>query len=174
MDATHARPMAAYAALCAAAVVVLAQGVGTSGTVADAVAQAGRPASLIARSVTLTASEQISDQVSHLAASVVSTMVPAAPAAQDHGRVAGSPDASGRSAGSERTTAHVGEAVTIAPARGNLRVASSATTDQRRAAVDRKAGHKADRKAAHKGDRKAERAAARDARKAHRAARHHR
>lgn len=90
MEASHARPMTAYAALCAAAVVVLAQGVTTTSPgLADSIAQVGDPVYRIAQplrisAVATSAGERISDlgaQVgAHVAQSVAPLVAPAPPA----------------------------------------------------------------------------------------------
>lgn len=149
MNATHARPMTAYAALCAAAVVVLAQGVGTPDKVADAVAQAGRPVSLIAHSVTLTATEQLGARVTELGATVASTVVPSL---ADHDQVVASGNrAPAPGAGSHAPVAsHVAPTVTVAPAAANLRVAPAASASAKHAGV-----HKAHRAATLKAQRAA-------------------
>lgn len=169
MDTTHARPMTAYAALCAAAVVVLAQGTSTSSSpVADAIAQAGPPAFTYAQAVTMAAAGQLSDSVREVGATIASTSV--APALSGNPRFAGVTITSGApekpaSAPPARTT-EVAQPVSIAPAVQDVGRSSSAKVHQR-VAPDRKADRAATRDA-----RKADRASAKDGRKAHRASRH--
>lgn len=165
MDASHARPMTAYAALCAAAVVVLAQGVSSPGPVADAIAQAGPPALGYAQTFTFAATEQVTRRVGDLSAAVAATSAaPALAAAQQ--RSTGPARAQGTTESARRAPVtlvaepvRIQSATTVSgsgPARGHQRASADRT-------VDRKAAH---------GSRKADRAAAKDARKAHRAARH--
>lgn len=164
MNGAHARPMTAYAALCAAAVVVLAQGVGSSSHVADAVAHAGRPVSLYAHTVTLAAAEQVQelgrDLGAAVASTIASTVAPVTSPAQQPGSATRTAPARDRV-----VTTQVAPAVSIAPATGNLRVAPSSGAVQQRAAGHHKAGHAAKRDA-----RTAHRASAGKPHGAHRAA----
>lgn len=71
MEASHARPMTAYAALCAAAVVVLAQGVtSTNPGLADSIARVGDPARTFAVRAASTIGMQATEQVSRLGAEI--------------------------------------------------------------------------------------------------------
>lgn len=92
MEASHARPMTAYAALCAAAVVVLAQGVtSTSPGLADSIAQVGDPAHRIAATIKISsnavatsATQRLSAISAEIGADVAQTFAPLiAPAAPE-------------------------------------------------------------------------------------------
>lgn len=83
MEASHARPMTAYAALCAAAVVVLAQGVTTTSPgLAESIAQVGDPVHRIAQplrisnAVATSAGDQISEFGAQIGASVAQSVAP--------------------------------------------------------------------------------------------------
>lgn len=168
MDATHARPMTAYAALCAAAVVVLAQGLNSSTPVADAIAQTGRPAWSYAETVTM-AAEQLTDRVRDLSTAVTGASLVPALAAKGEG-AARTPEqqqatrAAISSTGSAAAAGQVAKPVTIEPVSHDLRVAVSQVHE--RASV----ASKADRASAKDGH-KAKRSSAKDVRKAKRAAR---
>lgn len=164
MDASHARPMTAYAALCAAAVVVLAQGVSSPGPVADAIAQAGPPAWRHAQIFTLASTGSAALGVRDLSAAVATTSVAPALAAAQQQMAARGQDSTGSAR--QAPVTRVGEPVRIQPAT-SVRGSGSAR-GQERVAAERKV----DRKAAHQ-TRKADRAAAKDARKSHRAAARH-
>jgi hypothetical protein len=152
VNGTHARPLTAYAALCAAAVVVLAQGVGSPDPVSEAVARAGRPVALYAHTVTLTAADQVREGVNQLGAAVASTVLPAVGGS---GSQPGSERAASSSSSAVTTTARVAAPVSIAPATSSLRVTAAAPAPTHAATPKAHPAH---------------RAAARDARKAGRAA----
>lgn len=171
MNGSHARPMTAYAALCAAAVVVLAQSTGPSAPVAEAVAQAGRPVTLLAAPVTMAMADQLGDGLRDVSASITSSLVPAVASAQHQAARMTGHAAAPTTARRAATTTQVADPVTIAPATSGAGSTSPSRVAQR-TTVDRKADHKADRAAA-RDARKAHRSAAKDTRKAHhRAARH--
>ncbi|HSX69284.1 hypothetical protein [Nocardioides sp.] len=167
MDATHARPMTAYAALCAAAVVVLAQGLSTSTPVADTIAQTGRPGWTYGAPVTL-AAKHLADRVGDLSTVVVSAAVAPAVAAAPAARTPAQQEATRAaisSTGSASARSRVAKPVTIEPATQGFRTTGPSKV-QERASVDR-TSHRASAKDV----RKAKRSSAKDVRKAHRAAR---
>ena len=165
MDASHARPMTAYAALCAAAVVVLAQGVSSSGPVADAIAQAGPPALGYAQTFTFAATEQITRRVGDLSTAVAATSAAPALAAAQQRTTGGARAQDSTEPVRQASATLVAEPVRIQPAT-TVRGSGPARTHER-ASAERKVDRTSARDA-----RKAHRAAAKDARKAHRAARH--
>jgi hypothetical protein len=186
VDATHARPMTAYAALCAVAAVVLAQGVSPSSPgIADAIARAGGPAQMVAPAVTMSASAHVAGVGKRVAEAVVPVIVPViavvAPATReiashaeaagvtvdsDKGRNGSSAQASADA--STHTTKTVGEPVTVAaaPTRVLERSHVLSPAQRERAREDRKAD-----RAEQKADRKAQRATERAERRAARAQR---
>ncbi|GGO87979.1 hypothetical protein GCM10011584_13900 [Nocardioides phosphati] len=167
MNGSHARPMTAYAALCAAAVVVLAQGAHAP-RVADAIAQAGPPVQLFVPTVTMAMADQVGGGLRDLSASIANSIAPVASEARNQAvRVVGGTATADR-AQRASSAARVAAPAMIAPATATGASAAAASTHARAAGA-----HKAHRAAAHK-TRKADRAAAKDTRKAHRHARHRR
>lgn len=179
MDARHARPMTAYAALCAVAVVVLAQGVTAPQVpgIADAVARAGQPAPLLANLGTIYtfSAQSLGDLGGDVGRTAARTMVtPVAPviAAVAPGveRIATAGDSSREkrraTAKASATRSEADSAVAVAGQPDALQRSRVLTPTGR---ADAKADRKADRAAASH-DRKADRARASDHGKAQRAA----
>ncbi|MDO7869067.1 hypothetical protein [Nocardioides jiangxiensis] len=178
MDASHARPLTAYAALCAAAVVVLVQGISPGNPVADSVARAGGPAPMYdaVRSVSLAAKElgHVSSEVaSAVAGTVVPAVVSVVPVSGPHTASGGGHRAAttghASAAVTVQTVKHAGPAVSVAPRSSGptqmghhqAKRATAHTTAQ----AQRKADHAAakTRRAAAKADRKPGHAATRAA-----------
>lgn len=186
MDASHARPMTAYAALCAVAVVVLAQGVTAPEVpgVSDPLARAGEPALLFAPLYTLSAEGlgEIGGDVGRVVVrSVVAPVAPVVAAvAPGVERVATASDArrdKRRAPAAPAATTSAADTVVVESGRSGVLERSRVLSPAGRAEAkeDRKADRaaasshrKADRVAA-KADRKSERAAAKAQRQAARA-----